>query len=113
MDFSKLRSLQELRMLIRAAAATSEQLIGMRPSEFRLKPMRTQWGSCNSRGAIALNTRLMYLPDRLVAYVVHHEITHLKIKNHGPDFRRHIELLFPDRIAINKQMKAYSHVIRN
>ncbi len=113
MDFPKLRSLQELRLLVRQAAEVSENFVGLRANQWRLKPMRSQWGSCNSRGAISLNTRLMFLPERLVAYVVHHEVVHLKIKNHGADFRRHIEVLFPDRLAISRQLKSYGPVIRN
>ncbi len=108
----KLRTLQELRLLVRRFAHSSEQQIGMRANGWRLKPMRSQWGSCNSKGIIAINTRLMFLPDRLVAYIVHHEVAHLKIHSHDRSFRAAVELMFPDRLILDKQLHSFAKILR-
>lgn len=112
MTFEKQRTLQELRHLARVYAMASEAVVEAQPAGFRLKPMRSRWGSCNAAGVIALNSRLMYLPERLVAYVVHHEMLHLKIKNHGRDFRRHMDSQFPDRIDLDKMLRSYGSILR-
>ena len=108
----KFRTLQELRMLVRECAQESEAVVGKKPNGWRFKPMRSQWGSCNSKGIIAINTRLMFLPERVVAYVVHHEMVHLKIHKHDRNFRALVEVLFPDRLQIDKQLHVVASILR-
>ena len=55
--------------------------------KWRVRFMRSQWGSCNSDGQLALNTHLVKLPQPLVDYVLVHEICHLKQMNHGKRFQ--------------------------
>lgn len=108
----KLRSLHELRILVRECVEQSAKVVGKMPLSLRFKPMKSQWGSCNSIGIIAINTRLMYLPERLVAYIVHHEVVHLKIHAHDRSFRAMVETLFPDRLEMDKQLRKYASVLR-
>jgi predicted metal-dependent hydrolase len=108
----KLRPLQELRLLVRKFELESEKIIGKKSTALRLKPMKSQWGSCNSQGVIAINTRLMYLPERLVAYIVHHEVVHLKVHSHNRQFKQLVEVLFPDRLILDKQLHALGGILR-
>lgn len=112
MVFEKLRTLQQLRLLVRRFELESERIVGMRPTSLRLKPMKSQWGSCNNKGIIAINTKLMYLPERLVGYVVHHEVVHLKIHRHDKYFRHMVEQLYPDRLHLDKQLHHLSGILR-
>ncbi len=111
-QLKKQRSLQELRLLIRRCEIISEKVVGQKPTSLRLKPMKSQWGSCNSKGVIAINTKLMYLPERLVAYVVHHEVVHLKIHNHGVYFKQLVEQLFPDRLMLDRQLRLVAPILK-
>ena len=54
--------------------------------EWRHRFMRSQWGSCSSVGRISLNTHLIKTPDRLIDYVVLHELCHLRHHDHGRRF---------------------------
>lgn len=46
-----------------------------------------RWGSCTpSEGTIRLSTRLQGMPDWVVRSVVMHELVHLLVPDHGPDF---------------------------
>lgn len=47
---------------------------------------RKRLGRCDTRKNIALSYYLMFLPDRLIDYVIFHELAHLTEMNHGESF---------------------------
>ena len=61
-----------------------------------LTQAKTRWGSCNNRGHIRLNWRLIHLPMPMIDYVVAHELAHLKEMNHSPRFWAVVETMVPD-----------------
>jgi predicted metal-dependent hydrolase len=58
------------------------------PSSVRwVKTMRTRWASCTpSDGTIRLSERLQEMPHWVRDYVLVHELAHLLVPGHGPDF---------------------------
>ena len=49
--------------------------------------MTSRWGSCSPHsGEIRLSTRLAPFPDWVIDYVIVHELAHLSIGGHGPEF---------------------------
>nr|WP_255259871.1 M48 family metallopeptidase [Lentibacillus sp. CBA3610] len=61
--------------------------------------MRTQhkrWGTCTPDGYIYINWRLIMAPLRVFDYVIVHELTHLKIKDHSPAFWKIVKSILPD-----------------
>lgn len=47
-----------------------------------------RWGSCTtSERTIRISSRLQGMPDWVVRAVVHHELVHLLVAGHGPDFQ--------------------------
>jgi predicted metal-dependent hydrolase len=61
-------------------------LHGFRISKVTLRKQRSRWGSCSSRGAISLNTKLAFLPPELVRYIMIHELCHTRHMNHSRKF---------------------------
>ena len=53
---------------------------------WRLRYMRSQWGSCSESGRLSLNTHLVKLPRDLICSVMLHELCHLQHMNHSADF---------------------------
>ena len=48
---------------------------------------QTRWGSCTpAHGTIRLSTRLAGFPSWVVDYVIVHELAHLDVPGHGPEF---------------------------
>ena len=59
--------------------------------------MKTLWGSCNWRKRhVTYNLDLAREPRELVEYVVVHELTHLRVHDHGPSFRTLMDSRLPD-----------------
>lgn len=63
---------------------------------WKLRRMKTLWGSCNWRvRRITYNTDLAHAPRELVEYVVVHELTHLQAHDHGPRFHALMDARLP------------------
>jgi predicted metal-dependent hydrolase len=73
--------------------------------KLRISSARTRWGSCSSRGVISFTWRLVLAPLEVVDYVVVHELAHLRVKNHSPDFWQVVESLLPDYKTRRKWLK--------
>jgi len=67
-----------------------------RPTEIKWADnMVTRWGSCTpSTGRIRISTRLAKFPDWVIDYVIVHELAHLEVPGHGPDFHA-LEARYP------------------
>lgn len=72
-----------------------------------IKNNRTNWGSCSSLKNINLNLHLMRLPDRLIDFIVVHELVHTKIANHGQGFKETLKSHFPDAAALDREIKKF------
>ncbi|MEU3880292.1 MULTISPECIES: M48 metallopeptidase family protein [Streptomyces] len=52
----------------------------------------TRWGSCTpAEGSIRLSHRLQGMPEYVIDYVLLHELAHLLVPGHGPEFWRLLE----------------------
>ncbi|MBB1244998.1 M48 family metallopeptidase [Streptomyces durbertensis] len=61
-----------------------------RPGSVRwVTNQNTRWGSCTpAEGSIRLSHRLRGMPAYVIDYVLLHELAHLLVPGHGPDFWR-------------------------
>ncbi len=82
----------------------SEQ-INLFPTQVRFRKMKRQWGNCNTNGVITLSTALMKLSEKQRAYVIAHELCHLKHMNHSRDFYNLLYDFFPEAPLIEKELK--------
>ena len=72
-----------------------------------VKNAKTRWGSCSASNNINLNLQLMRLPDRLIDYVILHELTHTVHKNHQKSFWNALESIFPSARITDKELNKY------
>jgi predicted metal-dependent hydrolase len=72
---------------------------------------RTEWGSCNHKGEIRLNARLVHLPPRLACYVVAHEVAHLVELNHSQRFWAVVAALFPDYVKARRELGEWTALL--
>jgi predicted metal-dependent hydrolase len=102
------RSNEEFLGLVRDLSGKYAAILAVNPSGIGFRKMRSKWGSCSIKGKISLNTWLQVLPEELVAFIVFHELAHLKVHNHGPDFKALIRCQFPHHRDLDKQLKLFS-----
>lgn len=79
--------------------------LGVALPQLRLSNARTLWGSCNSRGVVHLNWRLIQKPLELVDYVVAHELAHLIEMNHSKAFWQTVSSVYPGYAAARKKLR--------
>jgi predicted metal-dependent hydrolase len=71
-------------------------VIGVDTPDWRIKRMKTKWGSCSkTQPRIWLNSELAKKPRRCLEYVVVHELLHLDIREHGSEFQRRLDEVLP------------------
>ena len=63
---------------------------GLSVTRVTIRNQRSRWGSCSSRGTIALNWRLVQMPPDVSDYVMLHELMHLKQPNHSRRFWKEV-----------------------
>jgi predicted metal-dependent hydrolase len=82
--------------------------LGVETPPLFLSSARSRWGSCNSRGEVRLNWRLLQAPPHIVNYVVAHELAHLKEMNHSAKFWATVARIYPDYKTAEKELKTWS-----
>jgi predicted metal-dependent hydrolase len=75
---------------------TLTRKIGAEPFEVEIRDLGFRWGSCTQAGKIFINWKLLQLPVRLADYVISHELAHLVVHDHGPEFWALLDRSMPD-----------------
>lgn len=83
------------------------KIIGVTPSSINVKTFKARWGSCSIRGTIQFNWKIIMAPNRIVDYVVIHELCHIKQHNHSPKFWKLVEKIIPDYKEDKEWLKKY------
>ena len=73
----------------------------------RIKRNLTNWGSCSPKNNININFALLFMPQKLMDYVIVHELAHTKVKNHSNRFWQIVEKILPDYKARKKEVRKY------
>ncbi|MGH8803090.1 MAG: M48 family metallopeptidase [Casimicrobiaceae bacterium] len=97
--------------LVAARVADYAARVHRTPSRLQLSNARGEWGSCNARGEIRLNWRLVQLPPALAEYVVAHEVAHIVELNHSPRFWGVVAALLPGYAELRRQLDDWTALL--
>ena len=80
---------------------------GFTPTGFVVRTMKKRWGSCSSKGKIAISYDLIRLDEVYTEYVIIHELCHLKHHNHSANYYKLLSEVYPDWKKVRKELKKY------
>ena len=90
---------------VEIAMEKTRKMVGLAPEEYRIKRVKTAWGSCSSNKKITINQNLVMYSRKAIEYVVLHEICHLKYMNHSKKFWAMVAKYMPDYKEAEKELK--------
>ncbi len=71
---------------IRTRARDKASQIGRNINGIKIHDPQSMWGSCTAKGSLTLSWRLVMAPEKVLDYVVAHEVSHLIELNHSRRF---------------------------
>ena len=90
---------REARSRLGAMALETARRGGLRVQRVVVKDTRSRWGSCTADGTLMFSWRLVMAPAHVQAYVVAHEVAHLRHMDHSARFWALVAELTPDRVV--------------
>lgn len=98
----------QLQEAVPEVLARCQERVGVRAAEWRIRKMRTRWGTCNpAKRRIWLSLQLAEKPPECLAYVVTHELVHLLERTHNQRFWSFMDRFYPNwrtvRARLNRE----------
>lgn len=93
---SKCIANQRLPALQKKIRELNKKYFNVKINRISFRHTKTRWGSCSAKGNINISTRLIFAPEDVIEYVCIHEIAHLIVPKHPPQFRAIVEKAMPD-----------------
>ena len=80
-------------------------VMGLSPTGVKITSARRRYGSCSAKNSLCFSCFLMQQPEAAIDLVVVHELCHIRVKNHGPQFYALLAQYLPDYKARQKLLK--------
>lgn len=77
-----------------------------------VKDQKTRWGSCSMKGNLNFNYRLIMAPERVLEYVVVHELAHRIHMDHSKAFWNQVSMVMPEYDTYRLWLKEHGHELR-
>ncbi|NEO87132.1 MAG: M48 family metallopeptidase [Spirulina sp. SIO3F2] len=98
----------QLKLRVPPLLAQWQPIMGVTVQEWRIKRMKTRWGTCNIQAQrIWLNLELAKHSDRTLEYVLVHELTHLLERLHNARFHQLLDQFLPDWRSREAELKQF------
>lgn len=72
-----------------------------------VREQKTRWGSCSSKGNLNFNWKLILMPEKILDYVVVHELAHRKEMNHSAAFWAVVGSVIPSYAERRRWLKIH------
>jgi len=93
--------------LVYSLVDKASEEIGVELNKVFFKKMKTKWASCSPGRNLTINMLMKYLPEKLIEYVIFHEMAHIIEKRHNDKFWKIITKRFKDYQRLEKDLFIY------
>ncbi|MEV9593495.1 M48 family metallopeptidase [Aliarcobacter butzleri] len=97
----------EIEKILPNIVETFSKKMDLYPTSISYRKNKRTWGSCNFKNGLNFNILLMRFPLEIMQYVVIHELSHIKHKNHSKNFWNLVEKYCPNYKQIEKEFKNF------
>ncbi|MGG1675695.1 M48 family metallopeptidase [Neobacillus sp. NRS-1170] len=87
---------QQSKALVEKSINRYQRNFKTKPRSIRITDSKTTWGTCDSRQKLTFNWRLAMAPQKVIDYVVVHEMCHMVHLNHDRSFWRLVGKIMPN-----------------
>ena len=84
--------------------------MNLKVKEIKVRSYKNRWGSCSSNGNISYNWKLIMAPERIINYVIIHELCHLIHFNHSSDYWWEVSKELPNYKESKEWLKSNQHL---
>ena len=100
-----LKNKEKARALANERVKYFNKIYNFEYKKINIRNQKTRWGSCSRKGNLNFNYKIIYLPKLLANYLIVHELCHLGELNHSSKFWDLVSMVFPDYLALKKELK--------
>lgn len=86
-------------------------LMGLPLPRVKCSRARSRWGYCNYKGELGFSWPLVFCPREVIAYVVVHELCHIRNMSHNKAFWLSVARILPDYREREKWLKVHRKVM--
>ncbi len=97
----------EIEKILPNIVETFSKKMDLYPTSISYRKNKRTWGSCNFKNGLNFNILLMKFPLEIMQYVVIHELSHIKHKNHSKNFWNLVEKYCQNYKQIEKEFKNF------
>ena len=78
--------------------------------KIKVRSYKNRWGSCSSNGDISYNWKLIMAPEKIINYVIIHELCHLIHFNHSRDYWEEVSKKLPNYRESKEWLKSNQYL---
>jgi predicted metal-dependent hydrolase len=111
-SINKTRTDSQLKILVNGYAESAQKDLNTKINKIYFREMKTKWASHSQNNNLTINTRLRYLPEDLISYIVYHETAHNLERKHNENFWALIKRKHSDFQNKEKSLLTYWFLIQ-
>jgi len=86
------------------------EIMGVKPSAVKVTNAKRRWGSCSGKKSINFSWRLIMTDDRIIDYVICHELAHILQMDHSAKFWSILKAVMPDCLSRREELVDYVRI---